>query len=688
MNSRRANQFLLSLIILLVPYTGLLAQMDQSTIEISKKGNSNIQCQSAAGYFNQSLPVCDSGQLDNYCLTMSDSMPYSPHEWPGCQGVTLHNPHWVNFIAGSNEMVIEVVISNCENNNGAQLAIYRLPKDMNYGPDQPPIDPSPNLIGPPVSGCYYSENPQQGAIKFSTSTHPGQLFGLLIDGWNGDLCQVEINVIKGATVPSIQEYINDTISYPKGNYGFNSDTVCQGSQAVPFYLNDPVDGASSYIWTLNGNRIDPDNVNGYLAKISFEEEGPAEVCVQATNHCDTTAPLCVNVPVRVLDIVETIDTICEGQAYDWMLKNDNWMGEYGPFDFFEGDTQLHSFYYQESDHCRINTELELFVKNVNNEAPTALDTFAGFTELPILIMDTLIDNPVEELIIVDSAEPGSDNCDQFYKLDMVVLGGKFFIDMQCQISGGARFSFDGFNDRQFYSDWSDQLAFMEQHQDFEIEFEWRANGAPDILGKSKVLMLEHDQLDRLADNGVGTMNLQLLILYKGDTMYQIEAPPMEYNMENQFTPEFKEIHVLGDTLLIWPDSSMNYQWIICNDNYNIIEGATKQHYLPAGSGSYGVIIDNGFCRDTSDCYFFSIQSSNDDLREDELTIFPNPVVDQFTIKNSTSQYDNTNYMIHSVSGKLVAQGVVKRDQYIDVKSLAKGVYYFTFNQRSYKLVKL
>lgn len=51
------------------------------------------------------------------------------------------------------------------------------------------------------------------------------------------------------------------------------------------------------------------------------------------------------------------------------------------------------------------------------------------------------------------------------------------------------------------------------------------------------------------------------------------------------------------------DSTKNYQWLNCDDNYTPITGAISQSYSPPASGYYAVIISDSICSDTSSCRF-------------------------------------------------------------------------------------
>lgn len=52
-------------------------------------------------------------------------------------------------------------------------------------------------------------------------------------------------------------------------------------------------------------------------------------------------------------------------------------------------------------------------------------------------------------------------------------------------------------------------------------------------------------------------------------------------------------------------NGVQYQWVDCDDNFAIINGATNQTYTATVNGNYSVIVFDGNCSDTSDCVTIS-----------------------------------------------------------------------------------
>ncbi len=82
-------------------------------------------------------------------------------------------------------------------------------------------------------------------------------------------------------------------------------------------------------------------------------------------------------------------------------------------------------------------------------------------------------------------------------------------------------------------------------------------------------------------------------------------------------------------------SGATYQWLNCDDS-TTITGETSQIFTPATAGNYAVIVNDGFCIDTSNCVAFNFVGLQENL-EKLVQIFPNPVNDQLNIVLTQSE---------------------------------------------------
>ncbi|MFI0425640.1 MAG: T9SS type A sorting domain-containing protein [Flavobacterium sp.] len=127
----------------------------------------------------------------------------------------------------------------------------------------------------------------------------------------------------------------------------------------------------------------------------------------------------------------------------------------------------------------------------------------------------------------------------------------------------------------------------------------------------------------------------------------------------------------GDTLTA-TETGATYQWVLCDGSFTPISGAVGQSYLVTAIGSYAVEVTsaNG-CMLRSACINVTTLSGNTfDLTN--LTYYPNPVVDFFTIKyNKEIQSIN----VFDLSGRLVRQLNPKQlEAEVDMSELAAAMY--------------
>lgn len=121
-------------------------------------------------------------------------------------------------------------------------------------------------------------------------------------------------------------------------------------------------------------------------------------------------------------------------------------------------------------------------------------------------------------------------------------------------------------------------------------------------------------------------------------------------------------------------SGATYQWLDCNNDWAPIAGATNQIFEPLDNGSYAVVVNDGICTDTSDCYdvtALDIMNSN----EAGITIYPNPSNGTFNIVfNETKPL--VNLKVYDATGKVVYQESVSNQNQIAVQlNVAAGIYY-------------
>jgi acyl carrier protein len=113
-----------------------------------------------------------------------------------------------------------------------------------------------------------------------------------------------------------------------------------------------------------------------------------------------------------------------------------------------------------------------------------------------------------------------------------------------------------------------------------------------------------------------------------------------------------EISVLGNTISVLAVGA-TYQWIDCNNDYAVIDEATGADYTPeSGSGNFAVIVNQGECSDTSDCFLVSdvaIEKYETKIPK----IYPNPTAGRITVDNLNLDYQEAIIEVSDVNGKLI-----------------------------------
>ena len=122
-------------------------------------------------------------------------------------------------------------------------------------------------------------------------------------------------------------------------------------------------------------------------------------------------------------------------------------------------------------------------------------------------------------------------------------------------------------------------------------------------------------------------------------------------------------------------SNAVYNWLDCNNDYSTIAGATSQSYTPTVNGDYAARIFLGGCLDTTACIGVNTIGIADDLFDQELQVYPNPVRNTLYISTLGIEGD-LNFQIISAIGEVVLKGKV--DGQIDVSKLESGLYWIQF----------
>ncbi len=127
-----------------------------------------------------------------------------------------------------------------------------------------------------------------------------------------------------------------------------------------------------------------------------------------------------------------------------------------------------------------------------------------------------------------------------------------------------------------------------------------------------------------------------------------------------------------DELIV--ETEGTYQWMNCADS-SLIEGQTESSFTPVESGEYAVIVTQGTCSDTSECYSVNILGVYRNSMNEDLQIYPNPVQDILTIDMVIENTNVTIIVFNTDGQKVLIKEIESTDKTeLDVRDLKNGIY--------------
>ncbi len=118
-------------------------------------------------------------------------------------------------------------------------------------------------------------------------------------------------------------------------------------------------------------------------------------------------------------------------------------------------------------------------------------------------------------------------------------------------------------------------------------------------------------------------------------------------------------------------SGASYQWLDCDNGLLPISGANAQSYMATANGNYAVVVDDGFCADTSACYAVTGVGIEELELNKLVTMFPNP--------NHTGQlqinYDGVinQVQVYDAIGRLLESAQLNH-RILNIQELSNGSY--------------
>ncbi|PHR27336.1 MAG: hypothetical protein COA38_13370 [Fluviicola sp.] len=129
-----------------------------------------------------------------------------------------------------------------------------------------------------------------------------------------------------------------------------------------------------------------------------------------------------------------------------------------------------------------------------------------------------------------------------------------------------------------------------------------------------------------------------------------------------------------------------YQWLDCDNGNAPIAGATSATYITEANGTFAVIITDGSCTDTSECYTVAGVGLNDLNLINNISFYPVPVSEVLSIKHQDASEMQIK-VLDQAGRVLISQ---RSNQYItkiDLSALANGVYYVSVFENGLSITK-
>jgi gliding motility-associated-like protein len=223
---------------------------------------------------------------------------------PGFCTNTVHHMQWIGFIAGSTNLTLSISVFNCQFGGGLEVGIYKS------------LDCQSFQL---VSNCD-TDIPPNTTQNFS-NTVPltiGQYYYFVMDGNANDVCSYTIKVVSGSTQVMPLEN-SGTIIGP--------EIVCVNTPNE--YTVSLPPGAAHFNWTLNGQSYASETDT--TVALNFLTPGLNQLCVTASNTCDTASPACRNIFVHTIPVTNISAKICANECFEYV---DTMLCNAGNYEFY------------------------------------------------------------------------------------------------------------------------------------------------------------------------------------------------------------------------------------------------------------------------------------------------------------------------------------------------------------------
>ncbi len=196
---------------------------------------------------------------------------YTPGQAPGFCGA-VENDQWLAFLAGGDSIAVEVAPDSCQDGNGIELALYA------------------DCAGMPLA-CAAGQTGGGATVRTVTAALvPGQVYFLMIDGFQGDHCRFTVNTSPAGAVAPPAATLSGPLQGPTLVAAYS--TIAYSVGGSPF--------ATAYTWSgppgcaINGQPLPVTLAGpaGAQANITFGNQS-GTLCVTALSPCGNSPAACL-----------------------------------------------------------------------------------------------------------------------------------------------------------------------------------------------------------------------------------------------------------------------------------------------------------------------------------------------------------------------------------------------------------
>lgn len=216
---------------------------------------------------------------------------------------------------------------------------------------------------------------------------------------------------------------------------------------------------------------------------------------------------------------------------------------------------------------------------------------------------------------------------------------------------------------------------------------------PDIIAECEIANLTiPTATDNCAGTVTGTHNLTLPITAQGTTVVTWTYDDGNGNTSTQTQniiisgPDVSVTH--GDDVTLTADlTGIDYQWIDCGNDNQILNGETNQTFVATTNGSYAVIIDNGICSDTSDCISITTVGNDEIAGTELIKVYPNPSNGEFRIDLGMQYNQISIHLVNSLGQIVQAYQFELKDKINLIIDSEPGIYFvegFIYQEQLFK----